>query len=179
VKRRAPATVPAVLALGAAVLCTPACSTDPTRGYSFQPARDQRVRTVAVPIFENQTFSHDVEIQLTEAIVKEIQRTTPWRVVPGDEGADTTLTGTISDTPLRTLSRSRTTGLVQEVGVDMTVDFDWRDNRDQKLLVSRKGFTASASFVPAQGTRERLEVGQHGAIQQLARDIVAELRSNW
>lgn len=156
------------------------CASDPTRGYSFQPVYGDGVRTVAVPIFENQTFTTGIEIELTEAVVKEIQRTTPWRVVAGGEGgADTTLTGTITDSTLRALSRGRYTGLVQEVGVQLTVDFDWRDNRSQRVLVSQRGFSALEAFVPARGSQERVELGQNATVQELARDIVGELRSNW
>jgi hypothetical protein len=180
-RRAHPIRLHLLLCCFAALLLSSACSSDPTRGYSFQPARSAQVRTITIPVFDNQTFSHDIEVQLTEAIVKEIQRTTPWRILSGQAAgsADTSLTGTINASTTRALSNGRTTGLAQEVGVTLTVDFDWRDNRSQKLLVSRRSFTASQAFVPAQGTQERLEIGQFGAIQELARDIVAELRSTW
>ena len=64
-------------------------------------------------------------------------------------------------------------------GVELRVDFDWQDNRTGKTLVARRSFSALDTFVPAQGTGERIEKGQHGVIQQLARDLVAELRTTW
>jgi hypothetical protein len=133
---------------------------------------------VAVPLWENRTFSKGLEVQLTEAIVKEIQRATPW-VVTGRDNADTVLTGVIVDTRLRAMSIGRVTGLVMEQAVEISVDFDWRSRGTGKVLTSRRSFEGLGSFVPAHGTQERLELGQAVTVQELARDIVAELRSNW
>ncbi len=157
------------------------CSSDPTRGYSFTSTRPGSVHSVAVPMFDNRDFQHGIEIELTDAIIKEIQRSTPWVVVQGSNGggADTTLTGVITATTLHALSTSSVTGLVQEMALEVTVDFDWRDARTGKYLVSRRDFKAMESFVPTPGSRERIELGQHAAVQELARGIVAELRSNW
>lgn len=154
------------------------CAASPTEGYAFVSSHDDTIRTVAVPIFQNPTYSHGLEVQLTDAIIKEIQRSTPWRVAP--EGtANATLTGTLTGSELRRLSQARGTGLGQEMSVRLTVDFEFKDVRTGKVLVSKKEFTASDTFIPANPAGERLEVGQHAAVQRLAKDIVNELRSNW
>jgi hypothetical protein len=155
------------------------CASDPTQGYSFTSSHDSTVRTVAVPIFANPTYEHGLEVELTDAIIKEIQAKTPWRVVPEGSGANTTLSGTLSDSRLRRLSTGPFTGMSQELSVELTVDFDWKDSRSGKVLVARRNFVASEAFVPASPANERLEKGQHAAVQRMARDIVAELRSNW
>lgn len=154
------------------------CSSDPTRGYSFASTRNEQVRTVAVPIFDNVTFHHGVEADLTDAIIKEIQRTTRWVVVPADK-AQTTLTGTITSADLRQLSTSSGTGLVQEVGFELTADFDWRDARTGAFLVRRRGVRALESFVASRPSNERIDVGRHASAQELARVIVAEMRASW
>lgn len=154
------------------------CASDPTKGYVWSSTYAADIHSVHVPIFQNSTFSRGIEIELTDAIIKEIQSKTPWRVVPAD-AASTTLTGAITDSRLRSLSLGRDSGLVQEQAVELTVQFEFKDNRTGKVLVARRNFAASDAFVPAQGLNERLETGQHGAIAKLARDIVAELRSSW
>jgi len=164
--------------LGAMWAAAAGCSSDPTKGYSFSSSFSTDVRTVHVPIFENPTFARGLEIELTDAIIKEIQRTTPWTVAASDS-AQTQLTGKINDAQLRRLSTGRGSGLAQELAYTITVEFEWKDARNGKVLVSRKDFSASDTFIPTQGLNERIETGQHGAIQRLARDIVAELRSNW
>jgi hypothetical protein len=129
-------------------------------------------------MFQNPTYVRGLEVELTDAIVKEIQRSTPWRVTR-DENANASLTGTLTDQKLRRLSTGRESGLVQEVMVQLTVDFDFKDRRTGKTLVSRKNFAAADTFIPATGVGERIEAGQHSAVERLARDIVAELRSSW
>jgi hypothetical protein len=170
------ATASTLLALAA--LACGSCASDPRQGYAQASAHDATIRTVSVPIFENPTFARGLEVELTDAIVKEIQRSTPWRVTR-EQGANTTLVGTLTDSRLRRLSTQRDSGYVQEVAVELTVDFEFKDNRSGKTLVSRRSFTASDAFVPARPAGERLEAGQHAAVQRLARDIVAELRSAW
>ena len=163
------------IALGASLA---ACSSDPTRGYSFKPAYEQNVRTIAVPIFENPTFYHGVEIQLTDAIIKELQRHTPYAVV-NSGAAQSTLKGTVTDVKMRPMTTNRKTGLVEDVAVSMTIDFTWLDNRTGQPILSRSNFTASEDFVPSRPTNERLELGEHAVVQELARAIVSEMRSKW
>lgn len=164
--------------VGLLVTTVAACAADPTIGYSTRPAHDERIRTVAVPVFGNNTFSHGLEFHLTEAVIKEIRRSTPWRIAAVDT-ADATLRGTIVSAELRRLSLARGTGLVQEQAVELTVDFELVEQGSGQTLVSRRGFRVVEVFVPSRPSMERLELGQHAAIQQLARDIVAQLRSNW
>jgi hypothetical protein len=158
-----------------------ACASDPTQGYAFTTSHDASIRTVAVPIFQNPTYSRGLEVELTDAIIKEIQAKTPWRVVPegGAGGANTTLSGKLTDSKLHRLSTDPGTGFSQEIAVELVVDFDFKDARTGKTILSRRGFSATDEFVPASPANERLEKGQHGAVQRLARDIVAELRSSW
>lgn len=163
-------------ALGALVLC--ACASDPKDGYAWTSSYDRDIRTVAVPIFQNPTFTRGIETELTDAVIKEIQSQTPWRVAQGGE-AQTELSGALVDSRLRSLSTNRDTGLVQELDTEITVDFSFKDRRTGKVIVARKNFTAAESFDPSRPVGERLEAGQHAVVQRLARDIVAELRSTW
>mgnify|MGYP006299120973 CR=1 FL=1 len=165
-------------ALLAAAALLPACASDPTQGYSFASTYDASVRTIAVPVFANTTCEPGIEAELTEAIVKRIQRDTPWKVTASDT-AETVLTGTIPDVELRALSRTSGTGLVQEVTHEITVDFAWRDNRAGQTLAERRNFAGVGAFVPDRLTGERIAVGRREAIDELARDIVAELRADW
>lgn len=160
---------------------TPGCSSgkgESGGGYTFGSGHRTDIRTVAVPIFDNRTFNHGLEIQLTEAIVKEIHRVTPWRVAPRD-GAETVLSGVVTSAEIRKLSSQRESGLLQEGAVDLAVNFEWKSTSDGKVIVSRRNFRAAKPFVPARGAQERLEVGQISVIDQMAKDIVAELRGSW
>lgn len=154
------------------------CASDPREGYSFDKPFEGDQRTIAVEMFENTTFYHGLEVHLTDAVVKEIQRSTPWRVVNGP-GADLALTGAISDVTLRKLSTAPVSGLSQQIAVAVTVDYDLRDNRTGQVALQRRGQRAADAFVPAQGVGERIELSERAAVEEAARTIVGSLRSGW
>jgi hypothetical protein len=158
--------------------CAGGCSSNPREGYAFSPSYREDIRSVSVPMWKNDTYSYGLEAELTAAITSEIQRATPWRVTD-PEAAQTSLTGRIVSVELRRVTTGRDTGLVETQAVEITVEFEWRDNRTGRALVARRGFRASENFVPAGEYRERLAVGENAAIQRLARDVVGELRSSW
>ena len=118
-----------------------------------------------------------MEVELTEAIIKELQRKTPLRVTRGQ--ADTSLTGVVRAVDMKQVARDSTTGLVDQIAVKITVDFEWKDNRTGTVLVGRRSFSAVDTFVPGQGTNEPVELGRRHASQRLASDLVGELRSAW
>ncbi|MCC6284133.1 MAG: hypothetical protein IT439_02345 [Phycisphaerales bacterium] len=164
------AAVGGLLALGG-------CASDPSRGYALASPYAGDVRTVEVPIFENDSYDTGIEPLLTEALVKEIQRSTPWRVVPGT--GDTRLEAAVRDAGYARLSRAPGTGLTQEGLRDLTVDFVWRDNRTGDVLAARRGLRVYGAFVPQRGVGEPADVGQWNVAEELARAIVQELRSTW
>lgn len=155
----------------------PACSSDPKQGYSFHSSFPAEVRSVQVPIFANATSEPGREYLLTEAVIKELQAR-GFRVVQ-NATADSILTGTITAIDLRRLSQDPKTGLVQELGLSATIDFEWKDSRTGKPIVTRRAFTAADSFAPARGGGEPIEAARNSAFAALARDLVSELRSAW
>src|SRR6516225_10107581 len=65
-------------------------------GYSLRPPGYPDVHTVYVPVFRAISFRRDIQIMLTEAVIKEIEERTRYKVVGTPEEADTILEGTIS-----------------------------------------------------------------------------------
>jgi hypothetical protein len=68
---------------------------------------------------------------------------------------------------------------VESLAVEITVSFEWKKIDSGEVLVAKRNFRGAEIFVPAQGAQERLEFGRSAAIDQLAKDIVASLRSSW
>ena len=174
---RAPGAIISVLSI-VLVITMGSCASDPTQGYSSASIYPANIHTVAVSIFENDTYTRDVEFQLTDALVKEIEARTPYKVVPASR-ADTVLLGQIRKIDLDQLSKSRQTGLCEEVILSVTIDFQWKDQRSFKPLLERKAFTSNALFVPSQPSSEPIELGEFAVVQQLARDIVAQMQTEW
>jgi hypothetical protein len=166
------------LALAAVAALGAACSSDPRSGYAWGASRDESLGPIATPVWENETYSHGVEARLTEALAKEIQRTTPWKVA-SQESARTVIVGTIRSVELRKLSAADVSGLVEDVGVEITADFEWKERSSGRVIVARRGLRSIGTFVPALGVGERLEVGQNEAVGRLARDVVASMRAPW
>ncbi len=154
------------------------CASDPTVGYSSQSLYPKQWRTVAVPIFDNDTMSRDLEFMLTDAVIKQVQSRTPYRIAT-EKRADTLLTGTVRKVELRQLSQSRLTGLSEEVLVNVTIDFEWIDLRTGRRILGRENFGDSGLFVPSQPSSEPLAVGEFAVVQELATDIVDEMQAAW
>ncbi len=149
-----------------------------SQGYSFNATFDDSIQSVAIPIFRNETTSRGLEVQLTESLIKELQKRTPWHLAPSDR-ADTTLVGVITGTDLTVLSDDPQTGLVQEQATRITIRFEWRDNRSGEIIVARDRYSASAVFSPSRNVADRIELSQRTAIEELAHDVISEMRSGW
>lgn len=116
-----------VLLLG--LLLVPACSSmeDFTvLGYTTRPRYARDIRTIRVPIFKNKTLIRDVEFELTEAIIREVEAKTPWKVVDGD--ADVELSGTIVTFLKREVLQNTLNG-VRAAELVMNVQVSWKDLR--------------------------------------------------
>lgn len=170
-----------------------ACASDPNSGYALASPYRTDIQTVSVPIFRNDTFEPYIEEALTKAVITEIHRTTPWRVTSGDN-AQAVLSGAITGVDMRKLSTQDGSGLTQELAVELTVSFEFKRRTDATILVARHNFRTADPFVPgggggtggALGARgaggwggEAREIGRRGAIDDMARALVAELRSSW
>lgn len=147
-------------------------------GYSHKELFPEQYTSVAVPIFENRTFYRGVERDLGEALVKEIEQRTPYKVI-SPTAANTILQGTIRKIEQNQIARRRPGGVPEELEVTITVDFEWKDLRTGQILRDRKGFEAVGRYVPTSPVSQPFEIGQHMAIQALARDIVSTLQANW
>ncbi len=147
----------------------------PSCGYSTKPLYSSAYKTVAVPIFANKSFRREWEFKLTEALVKNIEFRTPYKVVSQDR-ADTVLTGEITDIQENVLTRRAGTNLPRETQVTMIVNFTWKD-RAGRVLVERKGFNRSSTEIPQLG--ERIQDAEQLALERLAAAIVDQMQTNW
>lgn len=169
----------AILSMLTVVLLIPAgCASDPTVGYSTLSTFPTGYATIAIPLFENSTFERDIEFDLADALIKEIEARTPYKVTKRGR-ADTVLTGKIAKIERDQLSKSKFTGLTEEIVLSVTIDFEWKNSRTGEILESRRNFTSHGLFLPSQPSGEPVELAQFAVVQQLASDIVAAMRADW
>ncbi|MCE2885445.1 MAG: LPS assembly lipoprotein LptE [Planctomycetaceae bacterium] len=161
-----------------AFLTVGGCATDPTKGYATVSPYPTRYQSVAAPIFRNQSYMRGFELDLADALVKEIESSTPYKV-RSEASADTVLRGTLTSIDLVELSKDPSTGLANEMMVRVRADFEWVDLRTGERIVAKQGVESSALFVPSYPAREPLELGRFAAVQQLARDLVGAMQSKW
>lgn len=168
-------------ALAAAAAVAPllvSCAATPTEGYAAASPFPAKYRSVALPIFRNDSQMRGFERDLADALVKEVEQSTPYKV-RSEASADTILRGTISSIDLVQLSKDPSTGLANEMMLRMRVNFEWVDLRSGERIVAREAVESSALFVPSYPAREPLELGRFAAVEQLARDLVSAMQSKW
>jgi hypothetical protein len=155
-----------------------ACTSNPSQGYASGAMYSSKFRSVAVPLFKNNGTDRAVQFQLGDALVKEFEQMTPYKVT--SEGrADTVLRGTITAVTMNMVSQSLGTGLPEEMAFGVTVDFEWLDMKTGKPIVSRAGFKSTAVFVASLPNNQPIDLARFAVAQQMARDIVASLQGDW
>jgi hypothetical protein len=142
-----------------------------------------QVRTVYVPMFESLAFRRGLEMQLTEAVIKEIEQKTPFKVVKGPT-ADTVLSGRILRVDKAVLTESPTDE-PRDVQVQYVVSVKWIDARSGVVLSdgdvpfdpAAVRLAESASFVPEVG--QTFSTASAKVIDRLAEQIVAMMEEPW
>lgn len=141
------------------------------------------LRTIYIPIIRNDTFRHDIGVQLTEAVQKAVELRTPYKVV-GDPSADSTLTSRVTSQTKRTLTEARTDE-PRAIETLLTVELVWTDRRGNLLMENRYVplgelafyFIQGNDFVPEGG--QSMATAQQRAVERLADQIVSQMELRW
>ena len=145
-------------------------------GYTMQSIYPSGIHTVAVPIWKNNTFRRGMEFSLSEAIDKNIESRTPYRLAAVNQ-ADTELTGTIVSVSEGVLSSSFQTNLPQETQITIVVNFTWRNLRTGAVLSRRVNFAASSTEIPQIG--QQLPDAYQMAVERMAQAVVNQMQKSW
>ena len=141
------------------------------------------IRTVHVPVFESESLRRNLGERLTEAVVKEIESRTPYKVVHTPD-ADSTLQGRILRDTKRVTGQNRNSD-ARLIETQWVVDVRWV-NRRGEMLMQQAGLPVPLTalpdarqdtFVPEGG--QSLATAQQQVIQRLARDIVGHMEVWW
>ncbi len=153
-------------------------------GYMVGGPYRQDIQSVHVPIFENLTYRRGIEFQLTEAVHKQIQNETHFRLVKAD-AADTRLTGRILRINKRVLGE---TGFddPRELQLQFVVVVRWEDLRTGKLIGPERTIQLSpedvsvistADFAPELGPS--MATARQRAVENVARQVVQMMEMPW
>ena len=166
---------PASIFLGfSLVMLAPGCK---GTGYSIRPPFDTRVKTVYVPVFKSVTFRRDINIMLTELVIKEIERHTPYKVVGTPEDADTTLEGTVNFSDKNIVLESPF-NLPRQLTSTMIVMASWTDNKaEEKKPPNPALISETFNFYPEIG--ESAQAAYYRTCEKLAVQIFNMMEEPW
>jgi len=132
---------------------------------------------------QSDSFRRYLGERLTEAVVKEIELKTPYKVV-GPEAADSVLSVRLVSDSKRVLAENRFDE-PRDIEADFFVQVSWVDRRGD-LIMSHNDIPAAplllnigqqANFVPEGG--QSLATAQLEAIQRLAEQVVGQMELAW
>jgi hypothetical protein len=143
----------------------------------------ENIETVYVPIFDSGSFRRELGEELTEAVVKEIERRSHYKVV-STPSADTILIGRITSENKHLLFQTRE-GDPREMEVNLQVVVSWVDRRGQTIREiptmpvpgACVNIGAATDVVPEVG--QSIATSHQRAIQRLAEQIVSLMEKPW
>jgi hypothetical protein len=140
------------------------------------------VRTVHVAIFESDSYRAHLGEWFTEAVAKEIELKTPYKLADASQ-ADSVLTGRILSDDKRVLAETAT-DLPRNIETSLVVQFMWQGPQGDLLhpltsvpLPPVLNVRQTANFIPEAG--QSVASAQQRAVQQLAEQIVAQMEAPW
>jgi hypothetical protein len=141
------------------------------------------IQTVYVPMFESASFRRNLGERLTEAVQKQIELKTPYKVV-GDPNADSILSGRIIGEGKNLVVGSKT-GDPREVQVNLQVQVSWIDRRGNTIRRAEPvplppemtDVGGTGNVIPEVG--QSIATGQQQAINRVAQQIVGLMEAPW
>ncbi|WP_432797775.1 LPS assembly lipoprotein LptE [Poriferisphaera sp. WC338] len=147
-------------------------------GYSAHGIYTDKYQTVATPFFENRTDYRGLEADLSEAVAKEVESRTPYKIA-SPASADTVLQGTITQFQQQVLIRRRNGNVPEQMEVQMTIDFEWKDLRTGQTIVNRKGYQAIGRYTPSNPVSQVFDIGQHRVAARMAEQMISTMQIEW
>jgi len=141
------------------------------------------VRTIHVPIIKSDSFRPELGVMLTEALQKEIERRTPFKLA-NIETADSLMTCRLTSDSKRVVGETNT-GEPRLLQATMAVEASWTDRRGMPLIETRflpPGestfyFAENVDFVPEAG--QSISTSHLRAVERLANHIVDQMEKRW
>ncbi len=141
------------------------------------------ILTVAVPVFESESLRRILGERLTEAVIKEIELNTPYKVTQG-LGADSVLTGRIINDAKYVITEN-INDEPRDLEIEFLVEVSWRDRRGNNLLQTQTfplpagliEIGQAGHFLPEGGPS--MATAQQELLERMAKQIVARMELPW
>lgn len=141
------------------------------------------IATVSVPVFQSESLRRFLGERLTEAVIKEVELKTPYKVANG-RLAHSRLTGRIIHDAKYAITENRNDEL-RDIELELFAEVAWQDRNGNSLLAPQRVAIPqvlhragqAVHFVPEGG--QSLTTAQQDAIERLATQIVALMELPW
>jgi hypothetical protein len=151
--------------------------TGPSCGYRVAGRGDRLppdIKTLAIPIFVNDTPRYRIEQQLSAAVTREFIERTKFRITPKPQGADAVLRGTVKDVRAGVITFDLNTGRATSMQIQVTADVKLIDLHSKKVVFSNPNYIFREQYQVSQTTSGLFEEDQP-AIERLSRDLAHTL----
>jgi len=132
------------------------------------------IKTIAVPIFVNQSSTFRIEQKLAGAVTRELLERTKFEVTPNPTGADAVLKGTVKEVTRGVITYDLTTGRASSLQIQVMADVKLLDLHTQKVVFANPNFVFREEYQVSQTTSGLFEEDQ-AALDRLSRDVARTL----
>ena len=132
------------------------------------------IKTIAVPIFVNQSSTFRIEQKLAAAITHEFIERTKFRITPNPTGADAVLKGTVKDVRSGVITFDLNTGRASSLQIQVTADVKLQDLHSKKVVYANPNFVFREEYQVSQTTSGLFQEDQ-AALDRLSRDLARTL----
>jgi hypothetical protein len=140
--------------------------------YTFSPSALGGIKSIAIPLFENQTLEGGIAEKLTDALAEGLVADNTLRVVP--EGrSDSILRGAVVSYNRSAYTYDESEA-VSEYIVNIDVEVSFMESKSGKVIWEDR-----LSNWGTYDTTEIEEIGQDGAIVKLVEDIINRTVKGW
>ncbi|MFQ5772098.1 MAG: LptE family protein [bacterium] len=143
--------------------------------YSFSSSGATHIKTVAIPIFQDQTSEFGIKEKLTDAVINEFTRDNTLRITDRRH-ADSIIEGTIvlvQDRAGAFTSEEK----VRDIQIFITVKVKFEDLKKRKIVWEEE-ITQWGTFNPDEGPQSR-DKGIDEAVAKITNDILNKSVSGW
>jgi hypothetical protein len=146
-------------------------------GYSDESMFPEKIASVYVEMFENETFWRGIEYDVTDALDKRIEVESPYKIISSRNQADSVLSGQLVSIGQSLLSLERQTGRALEKEVELTANISWKDLETGEYLIENEPVSAAASYSELQN--QSFKYASRLAANNLATKIVELMEKQW
>ncbi len=146
------------------------------QGYQNSWLYPQDVKTVYVEMLDTSGFRRGYEYELTDAICKQIESQTPYKIVSDRNVADSVLSGRLG-IGTGILAGDPYTGRALQNESLVTVTVMWKNLKTGQLLIDNESVSASNSYSTQLGQTVDYSISR--AANKAAQKVVERMQTPW